>query len=412
MQQNQKHTKETLYYSISRMLERVSYYGIRTLLVIYMVGETLNMEKAEALAIYGFFSASIAFSAILGGLLGDLVIGNKKSILIGGICQSLGAFSLCIPAEIGLYVGLFLIALGSGLYTPNIISNFGRQYLDKAKLLDSGFTILYFAVNLGAFLGILFISLTGEKYGYNIGFAICGLLMIISLLPILISKEISLGEPKKSEFSINNRAIKILIAFLVVGLFWGIYELAGMQIFDLQMQMSEISTYDIPIRIWSSINSIFIIPIGIIAIILWSQFYSSQFFKLMLGFIIGAISFGILLFIPESPTEQHVIIYMLALFLLGVSEIHIAPIIHSILTKYSNPKYLAIIISLSFIPTKLFSSIFALLNDKIIENPILGLKIGLIGMAIIGLGLIVYLVLNPKFATTQAINNKDHQILK
>ena len=69
--QNQKHTKETLYYSISRMLERASYYGFRALVVLYMVGETLKMENKEALTIYGWLTASLVFSHIVGALFGD-----------------------------------------------------------------------------------------------------------------------------------------------------------------------------------------------------------------------------------------------------------------------------------------------------------------------------------------------------
>lgn len=79
------------------MLERASYYGFRALVVLYMVGETLKMERTEALTIYGWLIGSLVFSQIIGGLFGDLLIGNKKSIIIGGIIQAIGAFSLCIP---------------------------------------------------------------------------------------------------------------------------------------------------------------------------------------------------------------------------------------------------------------------------------------------------------------------------
>ena len=395
--QNQKHTIETLYYSISRMLERTSYYGFRALIVLYMVGETLKMERAEALTIYGWLIGSLVFSQIIGGLFGDLLIGNKKSIIIGGIIQAIGAFSLCIPSTTGLYLGLFLVVLGSGFFTPNLISNFGKSYLNKTKLLDSGFTIFYLAINLGSFLGILLIGYIGETYGYNIGFVLSGILMLISIIPITLTKEKRLDEIEKNEFPISKRILNILIAFIVVGLFWGFYELSSIRTFNLQLQLSEISTLGIPNHLWQSINSIFILPISIIAIILWTYFYSSQFFKLMLGFIFGVLSFGILFLIPEVPTEQHTITYLISLFFLGISEIHIAPIIHSILTKYSNPKYLAILISLVFLPTRLISLIFGLFNDKLYDNPMLGLKIGIVGMTIIGIGLIGYVVWNKNY---------------
>lgn len=402
--QNQKHTKETLYYSISRMLERASYYGFRALAVLYMVGETLKMENKEALTIYGWFTVSLVFSQIVGALCGDLLIGNRKSIIIGGITQAIGAFSLCVPPTTGLYLGLFLVVLGSGFFTPNIISNFGKLYLNKTKLLDSGFTIFYLAINLGSFLGILLIGYLGETYGYNIGFIISGILMLLSIVPMLLSKEKTLDEIKKNEFPINKRVLNILSAFFVVGLFWGIYEISNIRIFDLQLQFNEISTLDIPKHLWQSINAVFVLPISIVAIILWTFFYSSQFFKLMLGFIFGVISFGILFLIPEIPTEQHTSIYLVSLFFLGISEIHIAPIIHSILTKYSNPKYLTILISIAFIPTRLFAMIFGLFNDRFHDNPILGLKFGIITMTVVGIGLIGYLWWNKKTTYNTVLN--------
>lgn len=395
--QNQKHTKETLYYSISRMFERASYYGFRTIVVLYMVGETLKMENGEALTIYGWLTAILVFSQIVGALFGDLLIGNKKSILIGGIIQAIGAFSLCIPSITGLYLGLFLVVLGSGFFTPNIISNFGKTYLNRTKLLDSGFTIFYLAINLGSFLGVLLIGYLGEEYGYNIGFIMSGIFMLISLIPILLTKEKNLDEIEISEFRISKRILNIIIAFIVVGLFWGFYELSSIRMFDLQLQLNEISTLSIPNHLWQSINSIFILPISIIAIIFWSYFYSNQFFKLILGFIFGVISFGILFLIPEAPTEEHTITYLISILFLAISEIHIAPIIHSILTKYSNPKYLAILISLAFLPTRLISVIFGLFNDKLYDNPMLGLKIGIVGMTIIGVGLIGYVKWNKNY---------------
>lgn len=394
--QNLKHTKETFYYSLARMLERASYYGFRALVVLYMVGETLMMERTEALTIYAWLVGSLTFSQIIGGLFGDLLIGNKKSIIIGGIFQAIGAFSLCIPSTTGLYIGLFLIVSGSGFFTPNIISNFGKTYLNKTKLLDSGFTIFYLAINLGSFLGILLIGYLGETYSYNIGFITSGILMLISIIPILFSKDQRLDEIEKIQYPISKRVLNILIAFIVVGLFWGLYELSSIRNFDLQLQLSEISALGIPYHLWQSINSIFILPISIIAIILWTYFYSSQFFKLMLGFIFGVISFGILFLIPEVPTEQHTITYLISLLFLAISEIHIAPIIHSILTKYSNPKYLAILISLTFLPTRLISLIFGFFNDKLYDNPLLGLKIGIIGMTVVGIGLIGYIIINKK----------------
>ena len=97
MDNNQKHTKETFYYSLSRMLERASYYGIRALIFIYMTDEILQISDKDAVHIYSWFGGSLIFSQVIGALLGDFLIGNKKAIIFGGIIQAIGAFTLCVP---------------------------------------------------------------------------------------------------------------------------------------------------------------------------------------------------------------------------------------------------------------------------------------------------------------------------
>lgn len=397
--QNQKHSIETFYYSIARMLERASYYGLRALVILYMVGETLRMESAEALTIYGWFTASVVFSQIVGALFGDILIGNKKSIIIGGIMQVLGAFVLCIPSTYGLYAGLFLVVLGNGFFTPNIIANYGKTYLNKTKLLDAGFTIFYMAISTGAFMGSILIGYSGEKLGYNIGFIICGLLTLLSLIPIIKTKERKFQEIEKT--SLRKRAHTIIIALIIVGLFWGVYEICNIRIYDLQLKVAEISTIEIPKSFWQSLSSVFTLPISLIAIFVWTYFYNSQFFKLLIGCIFGAIAFGILLFIPEIPKENHTIYFLTSSLFLGISETHISPIIHSVLTKYSNPKYLAILISMAFVPTKIFALIFGLFNQRFYDNPTLGVRFGIIAMILISIGIIGYIIIDKKLATTE-----------
>ena len=396
MEWKHKHIQETFYYSLARMLERGAYYGLRATVVLYMIGETLKMDRAKALEIYGWLSISIIFSGIIGALLGDLLIGNKKSIIIGGILQALGAFILCIPSVKGLYVGVFFIVLGSGFFTPNIIANYGKLYLNKPKLLDAGFTIFYLAVNIGAFFGVLLIGYLGEAFGYNTSFIISGVLIIVSLMPIVLSKEKPLDKIEKKEFSISKRVLSILLAFIVVGLFWGFYQISSFRSIDLQLKLSEVSTLGIPKEFWGSLSAVFIMPISLFVIVLWSFFYSSQFFKLMIGFVFGTISFGVLLLIPEVPSEEYAITYLFSLFFLGISEAYIAPIIHSILTKYSNPKYLAILISLAFLPAKIAYVVISLFNESLYMNPILGLKIGTIGMIVMSVVFVGLLILSKK----------------
>lgn len=401
MKEAQTYNKDTLLFSISRMLERASYYGLRSLIVLYMTSEILKMEKSEALTIYGWFTASIIFSHIIGGLLGDLVIGNKKSIIIGGLLQTIGAFSFCIPSTTGLYIGLFLVVLGGGLYTPNIISNFGKLYLRKTKLLDSRFTLFYLAVNVGSFLGITLIGYLGYKYGFNSGFIVVGILVFLTIIPILFTKEKNPTELCTNKLPISNKVTYISIALILVGLFWALFDISQIRLHDIEYELSRILTYDITNNMWQSLNSVFLFPLSIIAFIIWNYLYSSQFFKLMIGFIFGAASFGVLLLIPDAPGQQHIFFYLTCLILLSVSEVHIIPVIHSVLTQYSNPKYLAILISLSIIPVRMFPIILRYFNEGIYNYPTIGVIIGFIGMSVLGIGLFIYILINKKQPTME-----------
>lgn len=386
----QTHNKSTILYSCSRMFERAAFYGFRSIIVLYMVGETLMMPQKEALMIYGWFSASFLISHIIGAIIGDFFIGNKRSIIIGGLLQAVGAFLFGIPSSIGLYIGLILIIIGGGIYTPNMISQFGRLYLNKIKLADSGFTIFYTSVNVGSVVGVFVISYIGQVIGWKYGFMAAGLFMIISVIFVFISKESDDFEWEEKEVPLRERTLKIIVGFVAVGLFWAAYEISQIGIFDVQSKISD-AVINIPKSLLTSLNSAFILPLGIIAAVVWSYFYSSQFQKLMLGSIFGVFSVVLLFLIPEMPSEQHVIIYLLSILSLSISEVCVAPAVHSILTQYTNPKYLATLISLAVIPTRVFSYAIIYFNDGIYEDSSLALTVALVPMTAMGLGLLIFL---------------------
>ena len=143
--------------------------------------------------------------------------------------------------------------------------------------------------------------------------------MLLAIVPILFSKEPRLNAIDKCELPINKKIVKISIAILVVALFWAIYEIANIRFFDLQMQLIDI-TLRISKTTWQSINAIYMGPVSLIAFVLWTYFYSGQFFKLMIGFVFGLLSLGILFLIPEIPTDEHTIIYLVSLIITVSSD--------------------------------------------------------------------------------------------
>jgi len=390
------HSVATFYYALSRMLERLAFYGLRALIVIYIADEFSSVESDEVVKVFGWFTMSLLLAKPIGATIGGVLLGSKKAIILGSIIQSIGAFSFCIPSMIGVYLGLFLVVIGNGLLTPNIMASFGRFYLNRVKLLDSGFTILYLAVNIGALFGAIIIGYLSLEYGGNVGFVVSGVIVLLSLVPFLkIKNQETTLENVKHNHS-ENKIVKIIVVFCLVSLFWLGFDFGNIRILELQPSFSELLKFEIPKSFFSSIGLLFHLIISVVAIILWSIYYSNQFVKLAMGFVFSVISFGILLIIPEIPSENYLLYYFLSLLFLKVSEVYIAPIVHTTLTKYTNPKYLAILISLAFLPTRLFFIIINLSKYDFSADSIFSLKLALLVLGIVSVGLIIYLMYNSK----------------
>ncbi len=387
---NQKHSTDTLYYSLTRILQSVAFYGISAILVLYMTGETLQMERNEAFEFYGLVLSSVLFSSVVGALVGDLLIGNKKAMIIGIIVQALGAFVLSIPSSYGLYAGFFLMVVGSGFFTPNILSNYGKMYLKTPKLLDAGFTIFYVTFYIGSFIGALLIGYLREKQGFSIAFLFAGLLSLVSLIPIVRTKDIELEPQERVTEPQGNRLLTIIMAILILGLFWGIYTIVDIRILDLKQQLDELLTLESPESIKQYLSSIFILPVSIIAVIIWTKVYRSQSFRLVIGFLSGAVALGFLMLIPDTPQTNHVVYFLLSMLFLAIAEIHIEPVIYSVLTKHSNPKYLATTMSLAFLLIRGILIGFGFLINMFFDDPVLGFTLGIILMILVSVGIVIY----------------------
>lgn len=162
----------------TEMWERFSYYGMRALLVIYLVNSQ-HYGRAQALALYATYTGLVYLTPIIGGYLADRYLEKRKAILIGGITMALGHFAMAFPSLLNLALGLLII--GNGFFKPNIGSLLGSLYQTDDPRRDGGFTIFYIGVNLGAFLSPLVAGTLGEKFGWHYGFASAGVGMCLGL---------------------------------------------------------------------------------------------------------------------------------------------------------------------------------------------------------------------------------------
>lgn len=180
----------TLFFT--EMWERLSYYGMRALLILYMVAPVerggLGMSDPVAAAIYGLYTAGVYLAALPGGWIADRLLGAQRSVWVGGWLIAAGHFSLAIPRTGFFFGGLLLVVLGTGLLKPNVSTLVGALYPEGGARRDAGFTVFYMGINLGGFLGPLVCSALGEKVHWHLGFGAAGLGMALGLVQFALTR--------------------------------------------------------------------------------------------------------------------------------------------------------------------------------------------------------------------------------
>ena len=169
----------TLFFS--EMWERFCYYGMRTLLTLYLV-KSLMMGDNQASLMYGAYTALIYAAPVLGGKLADKYLGYRYAIMLGAVLMAIGEFLILGGNETFLLVGMGALIVGNGYFKANISTIVGKLYEDDDPRRDSGFTIFYIGINIGALLATTLVAYVGETYGFNYGFGLAGIGMLAGLL--------------------------------------------------------------------------------------------------------------------------------------------------------------------------------------------------------------------------------------
>ena len=191
----------------AEMWERFSYYGMRAILVLYMISSAtganpgLGWDSSDALMLYGWYTMLVYVMSIPGGILADKFIGQKKAVLLGGLTLVLGHGILAVESVWAFYTGLALIVLGVGGLKPNISTMVGGLYPPGDERRDSGFIIFYIGINVGAFLSALIVGYIGETIGWHYGFGLAGIGMLLGQITFMAGQKYlaGVGEPPTEE---------------------------------------------------------------------------------------------------------------------------------------------------------------------------------------------------------------------
>ena len=355
----------------TEMWERFSYYGMRALLVLSLVAgvEAANpgfgWTQSEALKLYGLFTGFVYFTPLIGGWLADNYLGQRKSVIIGGLVMAAGQFTLAsaIPGNLQLfYIGLVLLVIGNGFFKPNISTMVGDLYEQGDARRDGAFTIFYMGINLGAFFAPLVCSTLGEDptHGWRAGYAAAGVGMILSVIIQLAfsnryladigkvpaaHRALALSGGRKEPLTPDevDRLRVIFMLFVFVVLFWAAFEQAGglMNLYASEKTDRMIGAFEVPAGWFQSLNPLFIVTLAPIFSAVWKRLGAmgrnpATPRKMVLGLVLTGIGFLFMVFAAlesEGGAKASMMWLVLAYLFHTMGELCISPVGLSMVTK-------------------------------------------------------------------------------
>ncbi len=171
----------------AEMWERFSFYGMKALLIAYMTSQ-LHFDDPKAYAILGSYAALVYTMPMFGGFMADRYLGYRRAILFGGILMAIGHLVLALPNDWSFFYGMAFIICGNGFFKPNISSLVGTLYTKNDPRRDSGFSLFYMGINIGAALGGALCAYVGTEINWHYGFGLAGIFMVVGLIVFAIGK--------------------------------------------------------------------------------------------------------------------------------------------------------------------------------------------------------------------------------
>ncbi len=379
---------------LTEMWERFSYYGLRSLLMLYLtvsfVQGGLGFSVSSGALIYAVYTGFTYFTPIIGGWIADNFLGQKKSIVIGASIMAIGNFMLFIDnTRIGMYIGLALLIVGNGFFKPNISTVVGQLYDQGDKRKDSAFTIFYMGINVGSLIAPLICGLLAEdifaktangaiiEYGFKYGFLAAAIGMVLGQIIFMIFSPKYLAhvgeapkERTKEQKQVSNEPLTkqekrrvasiFILAFFVI-FFWTGFEQAGssLTMFTQKLTNRDFFGMTIPVAWFQSINPVFVLILSPILAKLWFRLANREKgdlsvpVKMAMGMIILGIGFlfmvGACISIggAENPVAKASMWWVvLTYFCNTTGELCLSPIGLSMVSKLAPVKYASLLMGM------------------------------------------------------------------
>ena len=384
------HPRGLSYLFATEMWERFSYYGMRALLVLYMVHHLLQPGRAENVIgygalksgleflfgplgvqplsshIYGLYTAFVYLTPVIGGLIADRWLGQRRTVIVGALLMAIGHFMMAF--ETLFLLALFTLILGNGAFKPNISTQVGGLYAAGDPRRDRAFSIFYVGINVGAFFSPLVCGTLGEDYGFHYGFAAAGIGMLIGTLIYLAGwhtlppdqHSLHAGQPRAPLDREEWRRIGALaLLFLPVSLFWATYEQQGNTIAlwaDAQTDRHVnlvLWQGEIPVTWFQAFNPFMIFAFTPFVIVLWAWQARhggepSTVTKMAFGcFCVALANLVLVLAASQAGIGQSSWLWLLPYFaIVTIGELYLSPIGLSLVTKVAPARVVSMVMGM------------------------------------------------------------------
>jgi len=393
------HPRGLTFLFTTEMWERFSYYGMRAILVLYltnflllhghvegvigypaikgflewMVGHPLDVQPFSSL-IYGFYTGFVYLTPFFGGIIADRVLGQRFSVIVGGITMAVGEFTLMVPQF--LFVGLLLLIIGNGFFKPNISTQVGNLYKPGDSRIDRAYSIFYVGINVGAFFSPLICGSLAESpaFGYHWGFFAAGIGMVIgqiiylfalrTLPPDRVANLKSQTVEKKPLTGQDWKAVIALILLCVpTTFFWATYEQQGNTInlwaqdFTNRALIPGVIDWQIPVTWFQAFNPFMIFAFTPLIVGLWGRQSKrakepSTVMKMAIGDFLLALSYLVMAAAAylNGPTGHASWLWLFFFFaIITFGELYLSPIGLALVARVAPAQILSMMMGLWFI---------------------------------------------------------------
>jgi POT family proton-dependent oligopeptide transporter len=403
----------------TEMWERFSYYGMRSLLLLFMLSPAsaggLGFSTPRGAAIYGTYTMAVYALSIPGGWIADRFLGHYRAVLVGGVLITLGHFSMALHGVATFFLGLSLIVLGTGLLKPNVSTMVGSLYSPEDARRDAGFSLFYMGINVGAMIAPLVCGYLGQKVDWHIGFASAGFGMLAGLTQYVLGRKalapavareraaVATGAPEPLTGSDWKRIAVILILFLFSILFWGAFEQAGstLTLFADRHTRLSLLGWPFPSSWFQAEQPLFVIALAPVFAWMWVHLGRrgpSSPAKFALGlFLVGL---GYLILVPAAAAAQSRGVRVSPMWLTTLYLIHtlgelcLSPVGLSLVTKLAPRKVVGLMMGVWFLATAFGNRLAGWVAGFFDAIPVARLFL-LVALAAIGASVLLALLIRP-----------------